>query len=445
MSSLIQNISKKTFVWISISILFYVGIAYHLNRTEFYKLLFLYSGLFLAFIALVFENKNNPKLLFVLSVFFRLVLLFSIPNLSDDFYRFIWDGRLSWQGMNPYLYLPESDPYVIAEGEVLYQGMGEMNGSHYTCYPPINQFAFLVPAILFAKNMLGSTIVLRMLLILADIGTYFVGKKLLDFLKLPSYKIFFYLLNPFVILELTGNLHFEGLMIFFLVLSLYFLFTKKQLFSALFFALSVSVKLIPLLFLPLLIKRLGLKKSISYFVVVILLNILFFVPFMSQELVVNFMGSIHLYFQNFEFNASIYYLIREVGFFVKGYNIIHSVGKITPILVLSAVLLLAVFRKNSQPRVLISSMLFAICIYYSLASVVHPWYIAIPLFFSIFTKYKFPLVWSFFILLSYSAYTSDTVYQENLFLVGGEYVMVYGTFIWELFFRKNYRGSFLAD
>ena len=76
-------------------------------------------------------------------------------------------------------------------------------------------------------------------------------------------------------------------------------------------------------------------------------------------------------------------------------------------------------------------MLFSIVIYYSLASVVHPWYIALPLFLSVFTGYRFPLVWSFFIVLSYTAY-QDATYQENLYLVAIEYSVVYAVFIYEL-------------
>ena len=432
----IQQISNKTLFWVVFSILFYAIFAYGLERTEFYKLLALYSGLFIAFLKIVSENKKNTKLLIVIAVLFRLVLVVATPNLSDDFYRFIWDGRMLWEGMNPYLSLPENNPSLLAEGEELYKGMGSMNGSHYTCYPPINQLTFLVPAIFFSKNLLGSTIVMRLLIIAADIGTIYFGKKLLEYLKIPIHNLFFYILNPFIILELTGNLHFEGVMIFFLAASIYFLWTNRWLLSALLFSISVSVKLIPLLFLPLFIKRLGLKKAFFYFSMVGTLNIIFFIPFVSETLIQNFMTSIHLYFQNFEFNASIYYIVREIGYSVKGYNIIHSVGKVTPWIVLTSVLLIAFIRKNSKPEVVLVSMLFSILIYYSLASIVHPWYIAIPLFISVFTKYRFPLIWSFFIFLSYSAY-QNTEYHENLYFVAFEYVMVVGYMVYECFFKRN--------
>lgn len=423
---------KKNIGWILLSLFCYVWFAYNLERTNFSSLLLLYSGLFVSFLMLVLTNKEHTKFLLILSFLFRAILLFSIPNLSDDFFRFIWDGRVSFEGLNPYLYLPESNTDLVADGQRLYEGMGAMNGSHYTCYPPLNQLAFLLPALFFSKQFFASTVAMRILIIAADFGTYFFAKKITHLLKLPGYTLFLYLLNPFIILELTGNLHFEGVMLFFLAMSLYYLFLNKWHWSAFFFSMSVSVKLIPLLFLPLFIRKLGLLKSVKYFTTVGLLNLLFFAPFFSVSLIENFMSSIHLYFQNFEFNASIYYVIREIGYAVKGYNIIQSVGTVTPVIVFLSILMLSFFRKNNQSDVLFVSMLFGITIYYSLASVVHPWYIALPLFFSVFTKYRFPLVWSFFIILSYAAY-QDASYRENLYLVSIEYVAVYGMMLYELF------------
>jgi len=80
-------------------------------------------------------------------------------------------------------------------------------------------------------------------------------------------------------------------------------------------------------------------------------------------------------------------------------------------------------------------MLFVLSLYYFTATTVHPWYIATLLILSIFTRYKFVLVWSFVVMLSYVAYT-HTNYTENLWLVALEYILVYGVFIWEVLIQK---------
>lgn len=417
---------------------------YHTPRENFPQVLLIYTLLFAGFIFLM-KREQDLSLLVRASMGFRVILIMAIPNLSNDFYRFIWDGRMIFEGLNPYLYLPElflqqDGSEVIAEGQDLYKGMGSLNGSHYTCYPPVNQFFFVIPALLYSKSLLGSTIVMRLLIIAADLGILWIGRKLLAHLRLPEKSVFLYLLNPFIILEMTGNLHFEGVMIFFLLWSLYLLLTERWALSAVVMAISISVKLVPLLFLPLIYKRLGVAKSSLYYLIVIAVSVLLFLPFLSQELVDNFMSSINLYFQNFEFNASIYYIIRAIGYEVTGYNIIHDVGRILPLIVLTAILLLTFVRKNKIPEILMSSMLFAICIYYFLSTTIHPWYVAVPLILSVFTNYRFPLVWSFVVILSYSAYASET-YRENLWFVGIEYVVVYGVAIKELFFDRQIKST----
>ena len=78
----------------------------------------------------------------------------------------------------------------IAEAATLYDGMGELNGSHYTNYPPLNQLCFFIAALFASKSIFGSIIVLRVLIIRADIGILYFGKKLLERLNLPDQKHF---------------------------------------------------------------------------------------------------------------------------------------------------------------------------------------------------------------------------------------------------------------
>ncbi len=88
------------------SLLFYFDFAYNLQRTDSIKLVTLYVALFFVFYKLVKLTKSNLLFLTVLALAFRAVFILAIPNLSQDFYRFIWDGRMVLQGFNPYLYTP---------------------------------------------------------------------------------------------------------------------------------------------------------------------------------------------------------------------------------------------------------------------------------------------------------------------------------------------------
>jgi Gpi18-like mannosyltransferase len=393
---------------------------------------------------LIKSDQISFSTLIGISILFRLIFLFAIPNLSQDFYRFIWDGRMILKGFNPYLSLPET--YIqqginpIAEAPELYVKMGEMNGSHYTNYPPLNQLCFLIAALFSRENIFGSAIVLRLIIILADIGILYFGKKLLEKLQLPIKNIFWYILNPFIIIEMTGNLHFEPVMLFFLIWGLYKLQQQKWILAAILIACSVSVKLIPLLFLPIFyqwfIKKensffIGLKKLILFYTVTLVTIILLFTPFYSSELISNYSNSVGLWFRSFEFNASFYYIFREIGYLFRGWNEIAIIGKITPILTIFFLMILTFFRKNKTEVQLITALLFGLCFYYFTATTVHPWYLATPIILSVFTKYKFPIIWSLVIILSYQAY-SNTPWKENLWIVFIEYFIVFSFLFYEI-------------
>ncbi|WP_298237777.1 mannosyltransferase [uncultured Algibacter sp.] len=457
LNSTFLKLNRTPILLVLSSLLFYFSFAYDLLRTDYIKLITLYVALFFLFYKLVQILKHNLKILTVLAFGFRAIFILAIPNLSQDFYRFIWDGRMILEGFNPYLQTVESfiskGQLLVEQAQELREGMGTLNASHFTNYPPINQLCFAIAGIFAGKSILGSAVVLRLLIILADFGTLHFGRKLLEKLQIPAYNIFWYLLNPFIIIELTGNLHFEGVMIFFLIWSLYLLHIGKWQFAAVVLALSISVKLIPLIFLPLFFQwfvkakneskkiptLINLKKLIGFYGIVGTVTLLLFAPFYSSEFINNYTTTVALWFQNFEFNGSLYYLAREIGYTFRGYNEIAIIGKTTAIIVILFVIALSLFRKNKTTIELITGMLFVLTFYYFTATTVHPWYIATLLILSIFTKYKFPLVWSCVIILSYLAYihVDKADKSENLWIIAIEYAIVYIMFIWEILFKKK--------
>jgi len=61
---------------------------------------------------------------------------------------------------------------------------------------------------------------------------------------------------------------------------------------------------------------------------------------------------------------------------------------------------------------------------------VHPWYLSLMLFTGIFTRYRFPFVWSGLIFFTYFNYNADT-FAENLWIVIAEYLIVMGMLLYE--------------
>ena len=89
------------------SVLFYWVFAYNLVREDSIKLFSLFGALFFFYFKLIQFEKWNLRFMVVCGVIFRLVFLLAEPNLSQDFYRFIWDGELINNGINPYLHTPD--------------------------------------------------------------------------------------------------------------------------------------------------------------------------------------------------------------------------------------------------------------------------------------------------------------------------------------------------
>ena len=424
-------------------LLYYFSI-YELPRQQFAVILLTYSLLWLCF-ALMYRYGTPPFSLRAWlgwALLLRLILLVAIPNLSNDFYRFLWDGRLIGAGLNPFLYLPENVASgTIAQMEELLQGMGAINATNYSCYPPLKQAAFALAGATGSNSVIGGIITLRLLIIMADIGIIALGWNMLRHLGKPGYLILLYGLNPFVIWEFTGNLHFESIMLVALLGALRLLQINRWLLSAVLFSASVAVKLIPLIFLPLLWRYLGFKKALGYYAVIGLTQVIFWAFFLDGALLSNFQNTLSLYFQKFEFNASIYYLVREAGYYFVGHNIIATAGKILPFITLAGVLVISSLRNNQKFTGLLQNMMWVILLYLALTTTVHPWYLATPLLLMVFTPYRTPLVWVFMVVLSYSAYT-QTVYEENLGLILIEYSVVWGYLIWE--WRHHSKNSWAS-
>ena len=418
--------------------LFYGVFAYYLDRSDFTRLILLYGALFFFCFKLIQFEKWNFKFLLFAGLVFRIIFLFALPNLSQDFYRFIWDGELVASGMNPYLFSPDE---IIAgavsipeNGATLHENMGGLSARNYSNYPPLNQILFALATILGYKSILGSVISMRLIIILADIGVFIYGRKLLKNLNKSPHLIFWYFLNPLIIIELTGNLHFEGVMIFFFIAAMYLLTVNKWMVAAVLMAMSIQLKLIPLLFLPLFFRFFTWQKALVFYGIIGLGCVLIFLPFYSPEFTDHYLKTLGLWFSNFEFNAGIYNALKAIAaqFEIRPWNLIKSYGKITPFIVIVACMVLAFTRKRASLTSVLWAMLWVLSIFYFLSATVHPWYIIFLVILSLFTDYRYPLVWSALVFLSYSAYASEG-YKEELWLIFIEYIVVFAFMFYEIF------------
>ena len=429
----------------------YAGLAYATPRAEFGQLLAL-MGLALAAYGWLLRTRLPLRWGLGAALLFRLLWLPAQPALSDDMYRFRWDGLLVAHGVNPFQFRPDE---VVANGARtalpdaatraellpdLQQLYRQLNSPHYySVYPPVCQAVFGAAAGLFPSSERGFVMSLRVAVLLAEAGTAWLLLALLPAMGWPAARALRYLLHPLVIVELTGNLHFEALAICLVLLAIWLLHRQWWLRSAGALGLAVAAKLLPLLALPLLVRRLGWRRFVAYAAVVAATLLVLFAPFISVALVVNISRSLDLYFRSFEFNASIYYVLRAIGYRLTGYDEIARIG---PGLALTAGLFglgLAWRERRLTLATLPVILLLLFTGYYALATTVHPWYITPLIAFASLTRFRFPLVWGGAAVLSYAAYRTSA-YTENLGLVGLEYMLVAAVLAWELFQKPETRS-----
>lgn len=405
----------------------YFFLGYYTERSHFYQLFGLVLLVSICSFIILKNSKHTNEILWI-GLAFRAILFFAIPFFSQDFYRFIWDGELVLKAINPYSFTPNeliaNNAISFPNKTLLFEKMGSLSARYNSNYPPVNQLFFTVAAWIGATSFFAKVLVLKFFIVLADVGIFFIGKKILQHYKLDEKRIAFYFLNPLVLIELTGNLHFEGVMLFFFLTGIWLLLHNKILQAAVFVGLAIATKLVPLMLLPFFIKRMNLKNNLLFFTTLGVMGIGFFYACFGLENISHYLSTIALWFNNFEFNASIYYLLKEIGFAIKGYNMIAVFGKVLPVLSIITILILSFLDYKNKGKNLFSFLCLALTTYLFFSTTVHPWYLITLIGLSIFTDFKFILLWSISAFISYAAYTADGFNENGLALVV-EYLPIY--------------------
>jgi hypothetical protein len=407
---------------------FFLG--YWVDRSDFNTLFTAYVVFFGIYLYLIcFERLSQADVRWYvgLGVLLRVLLLFSIPNFSDDVFRFIWDGRLLAQGIHPFAHIPD---YFMGTGRQvpgLTTGLyNRLNSPEYfSVYPPVCQAVFGTAAWLFPVNERGAVFVMKLFLLGCELVTM-RGLHKGGFCEAGKKAGLIYALNPLVILEVAGNCHFEGAMICFLVLGISALQRMQVGKAALWLALSTASKLVPLMFVPIVVGYLGWKQGFRFVVYLLVCLTVLFAPLFDRTVFLNIGSSLDLYFQQFQFNASIYYLLRMLANWVTYMEMGRLVGPLLGFAVVAGILALAwhtrrAGQEGSGGIDLRVAFLGASMLQMSGAAVVHPWYITLPFALGLGTRWQVPAIaWSGLAILSYSHYAGGR-FQEHFGWIGLEY------------------------
>ncbi|MCT4559897.1 MAG: hypothetical protein N4A41_00835 [Crocinitomicaceae bacterium] len=403
--------SKKFSFWIFL-ILFLVPnfVLWRVNETQtFHWLVVLYTLCFIGYLGLA-SRELSTKTQLVLFLLASLPYFLSTPQLSVDFYRFLWDGTLLQKGMNPFDFLPPEalQKMTISNCETLdlYSGISDLSKQNYTPYPTVNQWYFFWASKL-GGSLLFQTNILRLLILTTVLVGWHYAKKNLSLLVFPTQLINFLVFNPLFIIESIGNVHFEAVMISWMMVAIYFILQKKWLLGGLFLSIAIQIKLVPFLLLPFVLRYFGWGKTVLFGGLILGLNILLFGFFIDSNNSTHFLQSLQLYFSSFEFNSILLYPYLNFGEIKYGWNLTRIYAPKLAQWSFFLLLTLAFYGGEIDKHQLCKRWLLASLIYLSLSSTLHPWYWIFPLSLSLFYPNKSTLIGTFITFLSYGLYNLE--------------------------------------
>ncbi len=126
---------------------------------------------------------------------FRLLVLPTPVYLSSDVYRYLWDGRVQWAGVNPYRYPPAAPELAALRDPGTHPHINRPTA--VTAYPPAAQWLFALAALVAPGSLLGW----RLLLLTIEAATCWILLRVLRRLGVPETAILAYAWSPLVIFE----------------------------------------------------------------------------------------------------------------------------------------------------------------------------------------------------------------------------------------------------
>jgi len=226
---------------------------------------------------------------------FRIVVLFAPAQLSTDILLYVWDGRLTLHGINPYHWAPNALP-LRSLRDPLWNQM-EYKG-YQSIYMPVSQGIFALANALFGNNLLGY----KFLYTLFDFGVIGLLLEVLRRLRRPLTQIIWYAWCPLPITEVSMAGHQDIVGVFFLLLAFTLVMRSERLvgWAALALVAAALTKGFALLLLPLFVQVHGRKFLIWAICGLIYLGMPLWV-YLPQ-----FLHGMHQYLENVHVNSGLF-------------------------------------------------------------------------------------------------------------------------------------------
>jgi alpha-1,6-mannosyltransferase len=235
--------------------------------TWFLKLVVVQIVIYLAVAWLSLQTSDSRSLLLLGLIFaalFRLSIIFFPPYLSDDIYRYIWDGRVQAAGINPYRYIPAEDSLAQLRDDKIYPYINRRDTAH-TIYPPVAEAAFLV-----ITRVSESVTWMKVAMVAFEAVAVWAIIQLLVSFGFARQRVLIYAWHPLVVWEFAGSGHIDALAIAFIALTLLARRKNKETATGLLLACATCVKLFPVVLFPAVYKRWSWKVPLAFVAAVVI-------------------------------------------------------------------------------------------------------------------------------------------------------------------------------
>jgi hypothetical protein len=218
---------------------------------------------------------------------------------DDDIHRYVWDGRLQRLGYNPYLVVP-ADP--AAKGLHTAETRSLNNPNLPSPYPAGAQLFFRAVTAIHE-----STFALKVAFVLCDFAIALVLLDILRYSRQEAHLVLAFAWNPLLAIEVAGSGHIDIVGALLLVVSAAALARRWRATAAVAFGLAVSVKLLPIVLLPVYWKRVRIRDAALAAGVVGLL----YTPYLDHGRIPT--GSLSAYVHGFRFNGPVFAILDPVA------------------------------------------------------------------------------------------------------------------------------------
>ncbi|MGB1297143.1 MAG: glycosyltransferase 87 family protein [Psychrobium sp.] len=351
---------------------------------------------------------KDIRWLLVVAVLARVLLIDAGSYASNDVDRYLFDGRIAVEGLDPYRV--SHDALQLQELRAQWQPPSE-HAKYVTLYPPLALGLFSLAASFGLEHAL---LAWKLIILSASLATLFISAKVLEHAgKLQHLSLIAF--SPLLILEANIGLHIDAISTFTVVAALYLWQRQRIALTGIAIGLGTAIKVVPIMLLLPLIFTLPSVKAAAKLVVSSLVTVVV-IYLVTLNLGLHPVGSIGVFFEKWRFAAPLFVTLDQM---FNGYQILIIMLIFAAVLALCIALFLWKKSLWKERQWQDKSQLFfaaqiAVAIPLLISPVIFPWYLMPLLPLLALAPNRYLILWTLLMPLTYevlNGFLSERLWQ----------------------------------